>query len=173
MESAERLYQQMTQRGLLSTVREWLGGQPSRLLTLGEVVDDATALEGRPLGLQQVSVTQIVGSVEASRSQDFDAAFRPRNSHLKQRWLRVAMSRQRGTSRRLPPVELVQLGERYFVVDGHHRVSVERALGGKAVEANVTDLTPRDRVEASSFQMMAAIDDLSVSHRRSLDGGVG
>jgi hypothetical protein len=38
----------------------------------------------------------------------------------------------------LPPVELVQVGETYFVRDGHHRVSVARAMGEGFVEAEVT-----------------------------------
>lgn len=140
---AERLYHQATQRSLAATAREWLRGRPSRLLALDEVVDDVATFDGHPLGPQTVAITQIAGSVEAARSQDFDAAFRPRRDHLKERWLSIAVRRQAGAGHRLPPVELVQLGDRYFVVDGHHRVSVERALGNPTIEANVTILTPK------------------------------
>ena len=37
----------------------------------------------------------------------------------------------------LPPVRLVQAGQLYFVVDGHHRVSVARANGSPTVDALV------------------------------------
>ncbi len=37
----------------------------------------------------------------------------------------------------LPPVQLVQLGELFFVVDGHHRVSVARARGRVSIAAQV------------------------------------
>jgi hypothetical protein len=34
-------------------------------------------------------------------------------------------------------VELVQVGDVYFVLDGHHRISVARALGQQDIEAKV------------------------------------
>ena len=37
-----------------------------------------------------------------------------------------------------PPVELIQVGDLYFVRDGHHRISVARAMGQEAIEAKVT-----------------------------------
>jgi len=41
----------------------------------------------------------------------------------------------------LPPVELIQVGEVYFVVDGHHRISAARALKYTHVDAVVTEWT--------------------------------
>jgi hypothetical protein len=38
----------------------------------------------------------------------------------------------------LPPVHLIQVGDVYFVRDGHHRISVAKALGQTQIEANVT-----------------------------------
>jgi len=38
----------------------------------------------------------------------------------------------------LPQVELIQLGEAYFVRDEHHRISVARSLGQKDIDAEVT-----------------------------------
>jgi len=38
----------------------------------------------------------------------------------------------------LPPVQLIQVGADYYVRDGHHRVSVTRALGLDVIEAEVT-----------------------------------
>jgi hypothetical protein len=38
----------------------------------------------------------------------------------------------------LPPVALIQVGDVYFVRDGHHRISVARALGRNQIEAKVT-----------------------------------
>jgi hypothetical protein len=51
-------------------------------------------------------------------------------------WLSVAVARQRGKS--LPPVKLIQVGDVYYVQDGHHRISVARALGQRDIEAEVT-----------------------------------
>ena len=39
----------------------------------------------------------------------------------------------------LPPVSLYKIGDRYFVEDGNHRVSVARYHGVQAVEADVTE----------------------------------
>ena len=38
----------------------------------------------------------------------------------------------------LPTVDLIQVGDRYFVRDGHHRISVARTLGRHFIEAEVT-----------------------------------
>ena len=38
----------------------------------------------------------------------------------------------------LPPVALIQVGHLYFVRDGHHRISVARALGQETIDAEVT-----------------------------------
>jgi hypothetical protein len=106
-----------------------------------EVLEEATCLApgaGATAAVQSVAIAQIAGSVERARSQDFDPEFRPRNPQLKERWLSVAARRQAGGT--LPPVDLVQVGERYFVVDGHHRISVDRALGHATIRARVTML---------------------------------
>jgi hypothetical protein len=89
-------------------------------------------------GTQPVPLAQVAGSVQWARSRDFDAEFRPRNPRLKERWLSIAARRQAGRS--LPPVELIQVGAQYFVADGHHRVSVERALGLSTIQARVARL---------------------------------
>jgi hypothetical protein len=52
---------------------------------------------------------------------------------------------RRGES--MPPVDLVRVGEIYFVRDGHHRVSVSRALGRTDIDAHVTEVVTR--VDAS------------------------
>jgi hypothetical protein len=80
----------------------------------------------------EVPVGQIVGTL--ARTRDFDGEFRLCNRDLSGRWRSVAAVMARGVE---PPVELIQLGELYFVVDGHHRVSVARSLGRRSVTAQV------------------------------------
>ncbi|MGH3435924.1 MAG: hypothetical protein ACRDRN_05595 [Sciscionella sp.] len=104
----------------------------------GELMRFGDALEalgrdgmmGRTYG--EVPIAQIVGTV--ARPCDFDAEFRLLNPQLRDRWQQVAGVMANGVE---PPVELVQLGELYFVVDGHHRVSVARALRRETVTAQV------------------------------------
>lgn len=94
------------------------------------------ALESHHLydrGTQTVCLDLIQGSV--NRSTDFDASFHPLRQHIKERWMRVAHAFLTGAT--LPPVELIQVGEAYYVADGHHRISVARALGQHYIDATV------------------------------------
>ena len=43
----------------------------------------------------------------------------------------------------LPPVSLYKVGERYFVEDGNHCVSVARYHGVEMIEAEITEFRPR------------------------------
>ena len=56
--------------------------------------------------------------------------------HTKQRWIAIATMMELGEG--LPLISLVQVGDTYFVRDGHHRISVARALGYAYIDANVT-----------------------------------
>lgn len=69
------------------------------------------------------------------RSGDFDCDFNPMNTRTIDRWMSVAVARSSGDT--LPLVELIQLGADYYVRDGHHRISVARALGEEYVDAMV------------------------------------
>ena len=50
------------------------------------------------------------------------------------------IARRRGAS--LPPISVYRLGGRHFVIDGHHRVSVERSFGATCIAADVIELLP-------------------------------
>jgi hypothetical protein len=43
----------------------------------------------------------------------------------------------------IPPIDLYRVGDVHFVRDGHHRVSVARALGRRDIEARVTEVITR------------------------------
>jgi hypothetical protein len=43
----------------------------------------------------------------------------------------------------LPPISVYRVGDRHFVRDGHHRVSVARATDADAIDASVTELGRR------------------------------
>src|SRR3712207_335472 len=43
----------------------------------------------------------------------------------------------------IPPVDLYRVGEVHFVRDGHHRVSVARALGRRDIDAHVVEVLTR------------------------------
>lgn len=81
----------------------------------------------------EVLLANVVGTV--NRPYDFDQEFQLVNKTLQDRWCRLAAHMRSGIEP--PPVELVQLGDLYFVSDGHHRVSVARSLGRHVIDAHV------------------------------------
>ena len=87
-------------------------------------------------GVQEIPLDAIRGTVEPTRAADFDAEFRPA-PHARHRWQRVWMAEQRGYG--LPPVSVVPVGDAYALRDGHHRVSVARARGAVAIDAQLDD----------------------------------
>ncbi len=84
-------------------------------------------------GIQMIPIHRIRGS--EGRTEDFDREFRPLKKHSRERWLSVASARYLGQS--LPPIQLVRVGCDYFVRDGHHRISVAKAMGQSEIEAEV------------------------------------
>jgi len=109
------------------------------LLCMNQVCKQVKLNTQRHGGVQSVPLTQIRGSV--GRCGDFDGDFRPLRPHIRERWIGVAVAHEEGVI--LPAVELVQINDTYFVVDGHHRVSVAKAKGQIAIDASVTVLTNR------------------------------
>jgi hypothetical protein len=57
------------------------------------------------------------------------------------KWKRIDRAFQRGED--LPPVELYEIGDAYFVLDGHHRVSVARYHDVPTLEAAVAEFYPK------------------------------
>jgi hypothetical protein len=132
--SALPLYQRACRRGVIGRLWSALTGRPRRLFDL-DAVERACGVCGRRYaGTRAVSLDRIRGS--EGRCRDFDNAFYPLRSHEKDRWLSIAAASQMGIA--LPPVELIQVGDVYFVRDGHHRISVARMRGQRAVDAAVT-----------------------------------
>jgi hypothetical protein len=84
-------------------------------------------------GMRTVPVAQIGGSV--GRCTEFDRDFMPAKHSVEERWKRVDRAFRRGEE--LPPVSLYRIGAFYFVLDGHHRVSVARYHGVEWIDAEV------------------------------------
>jgi hypothetical protein len=96
-------------------------------------------------GLQDVELANIRGSV--GRYRDFTSTFLPRRDHLRQRWERVD---RMVSTRDMPPIELFQVGDAYFVVDGNHRVSTARQEGMKTIAAYVCEFVTPVRLSAEA-----------------------
>lgn len=120
-------------------IRAALSGHTRDLLAWDQV---RTRLRlGGPIyrGLQVVPVRQIVGSLD--RYRDFDRLFLPTQSHTAERWRKINRAWYDEVS--LPPVQLVKVGEAYFVIDGNHRLSVARQRGQEFIDAEVREVSAR------------------------------
>jgi hypothetical protein len=86
-------------------------------------------------GLRTVPLRQIGGSV--GRCSEFDRDFMPAKANVEERWKRIDRALHRGEE--LPAVSLYKVGAFYFVLDGHHRVSVANYHGVEWIDAYVTE----------------------------------
>jgi hypothetical protein len=118
----------------------WLLRRPresSRLPSLDHALGCGPPAARRPVGGQAITLESIVGTAESGKALAFDRSFRPPPAS-RRRWESLWVATRRGAA--LPPISVYRLGDRHFVNDGHHRVSVARALGMAAIDAEVTDL---------------------------------
>lgn len=126
----------------LAQLRVLLGrlrGESTELLDFEEVRKRLRAQGMVEKGLRLIPLDSIVGSL--GRYHDFTRDFLPKRDHIKDRWARVRLAFTGMAG--VPPIEVYQIGEAYFVKDGNHRVSVARQLGATHIQAYVTEFHSR------------------------------
>lgn len=131
---AQRQFDRVFHHGWVSRLIDSIRGRSSALLCLADLQSPPPPDSEQILGLQTVPLGKILGS--EGRAHDFDRHFAPLHEHIRERWVSLAALRSEGHS--LPPIELVQVGDDYYILDGHHRVSVARAFDDDTIEAYVT-----------------------------------
>jgi hypothetical protein len=143
-------------KAFMNNVWSVLAGQPNELLSFDEIKEKLRV--GGPIysGVKTVRVDQIVGSL--NRYQDFDRAFMPTQSDTAERWQRVEMAFYKDIS--LPSILLYKVGQVYFVVDGHHRVSVAREQGQLYIEAEIRECSTKvnvtvDHLRPEDFEILS------------------
>ena len=135
-------------RQVMSRLARRLSREPGDIdviLPFDETVAALGRLEERYVGLRTIELDSIVGTVD--RTTGFDRQFRPTSSRVRTRWERIANAIRRGEA--MPPISVFRIGEAHFVRDGHHRVSVARALGHETIEAYVVEVRTRVGAERS------------------------
>jgi hypothetical protein len=136
-EAEDRFTRLLRERRRASLRRRLRGLAPERL----EVVDDRAGWAGpaarRPLGVRSIAIDSITGTVEEGKARAFDPEFRPGRASA-EHWKRLWVAQARGAA--MPPIAVYRIGERHVVRDGHHRVSVARALGLSSIDAEVVEL---------------------------------
>lgn len=146
-------FQRARFKAFLHRVMGALSGQPSTLLSYDDIKEKLHI--GGPIyrGVQTVRVDQVAGSL--NRYHEFDRVFLPASDKLADRWQSVNRAFYEDIS--LPPVVLYKVGQVYFVVDGHHRVSVAREQGQLFIEAEVRECATRVNITPD-----IKLDDLQI-----------
>jgi hypothetical protein len=111
----------------------------SSLLDLDKVIQRSRIVGSHYAGIKTVDIDHIRGTL--GKAGEFDAEFHPIREISCWRWMDIA--REKLSGRNLPPVELVRVDDVYYVRDGHHRISVARAMGQLFIEAEVVILRLR------------------------------
>ena len=132
--AALQLYSRARCWSIWARVWSVLAGRSRSLLDLDAVRATGALTSGHHGGMRSVPIDLIRGT--EGRCHDFDVGFWPLRSLCRERWVRIAAARLMRTP--LPPVVLALVGDYYFVMDGHHRVSVARALGQTEIDAEIT-----------------------------------
>jgi hypothetical protein len=138
-QDAQNDFMRARRRAAAAALGARLRGEPDdvrMVLPYEEVIAALGFVSERRLGLEVVALDTIVGTVD--RSREFDRSFRPTSGRARSRWEQIATMMRRGES--LPPIDLLRVGEIHFVRDGHHRVSVARALRRHDIDAYVTEV---------------------------------
>ena len=136
-----------------ATVQKFLSrfsGRSQRLISFDEVRKLVGADSMLSRGLHEIELDSIVGSVD--RYEDFTRSFLPRQESQADRWAKIRVLAE---TEGFPPIEVYQVGKVYFVLDGHHRVSVARQLGQNSIQAYVTEVAAK-----STFDPEDDADDL-------------
>jgi Domain of unknown function (DUF4032) len=135
-QAAKEDFEQAYSKSFWRSILSWLRQNRNELLPFDEVLNRFPSKGQHYIGLKQVPIEQIVGSV--SRYQDFDRAFLPKHIHIRTRWESVDRAWLQDVV--LPPIELYKIGDIYFVKDGNHRVSVARENGQVFIDAYVIEI---------------------------------
>ncbi|MGD2144835.1 MAG: transcriptional regulator [Anaerolineae bacterium] len=141
----QRHFEAARRKAFWNEIGRLLNGRSNRLLSWRDVQDKLHLSDFIDREVVSVPLERIVGSV--GRYREFDRAFMPKLDSTAPRWRSIARGTLDDVS--LPPVTLYKVGEIYFVIDGHHRVSVARELGRAFVDAKVIEAEPRVPVTTS------------------------
>lgn len=95
-------------------------------------------------GLQEIALDNIRGSV--GRYKDFSETFLPRNDHMRERWEQVDAAMRQGKT---PPIEVYQVGDIYYVMDGNHRVSIAKQRRMETIAAYVMEFVHEDEIDVA------------------------
>jgi len=150
-------YSRARTKAFMNNIKAVLSGRSNTLLSFDAIKEKLHI--GGPIyrGFLTVRIDQIVGSLD--RYEQFDKAFLPKQDLTSDRWLRIDHAFYDDIS--LPPVVLYKVGNVYFVVDGHHRVSVARQQGQEFIDAEVRECSTKVDIQPD-----LKLEDLEILHAK-------
>ena len=125
--------------GLLTSVDpRRRGGSLPRL----ERVHEHAGRQGRRWrGIYPVPVARIVGTASAqprTRRRNFLPAIGHEPADWSSRWATAEAAA--AELRPLPPIDVMKVGDGYWVLDGHNRVALAKRVGQIVIDANVVEV---------------------------------
>ncbi|HMB00298.1 MAG TPA: ParB/RepB/Spo0J family partition protein [Spirochaetota bacterium] len=133
-----------------------------KLLSLKEVDSKYKLGSQNYLGVKEVKLNDIIGSMD--RYNDFNKYFLPVKGFTTKKLDPIINKMKKGEE--LPPVKLYAVSGKYFVIDGHHRISASLLLNREYIDAEVTNvkilinLEEKKQPEVSSEEMKFFIIDI-------------
>ena len=118
-------------------------GENPYLPVLSEIEEQLNALSRQSLGLVQVPISKVVGTVSKGRTNAFAANFMPlldQGSEFSMKWNTLYDSVVESGMRE--PVKAYEYLNKFYLIEGNKRASVMKFLDAVAIEAEVTRVIP-------------------------------
>jgi hypothetical protein len=129
----------MPREGRLARERRLRKSNRAPLANLYDLHPEARVAPRRDLGLLTIPVSQIRGTAvegPAQRGGDFLPFPALKSTNWQTRWQRIRHAQDRLAI--LPPIDVIQTPEGYWVTDGHNRVAAALYGGQDDIDASVT-----------------------------------
>ncbi len=140
---ADSTYQHARKLGLKELKARSARNEDPYLPALEDLLPHLSSLNEDDLGSNRIDIDQIVGTYTSARREAFSPSFYPlleENSEFAAKWSALAASHLKdGIHDSIVAVEYLN---RFYVVEGHKRVSVLRFFGATTVRAEVRRLLP-------------------------------
>ncbi len=141
---ADTTYQQARRLGLKESKARIARHEEPYIPALEQLVPQLSSLNEVSLGTVRIDIDQIVGTRSESRQYAFSPSFYPlldEKSEFATKWSALAASHIKDGIR--DPIVAVEYLNRFYVVEGHKRVSVLRFFGAATIRAEVRRVLPK------------------------------
>lgn len=136
-------YAQARREGLREVHALESRGEQPYLNALSDIIPEMNRLSQVPLGILQIDLDQIDGTVTTGRMTAFSRSFHPLldgGTEFAGKWDSLYESVESDGLR--DPIKVMEYYNRYYVLEGNKRVSVMRCLDAVNIEADVTRILP-------------------------------